>query len=281
MPQGPNKAETTTGSSSARPDLHTLHRAASDDPGLASSGRSRGIGPGVSVAMYPILQHDASAPAGRAAPIAGNDAAPSNEHVNPTGVPGDVNSIEVSGQLDHDEDHRRRKPVEPDAGSPPIRPDFEALLKARELDHARELADREARANAWEKRYREAVRDRELASALAGRSLVPGAANQLLRLWSPEFEVFEESGVTRVATRDGRSVARAVSDWLSSPENSHFCQSTTRGGTNPPGTNRNQSGSTSATRPKSLGEVIIQQWCEAATAHDAGASSPIGLHRRR
>src|SRR4051812_2133076 len=49
--------------------------------------------------------------------------------------------------------------------------------------HAREAVAPDGRAAEIERLYRAAIRDRELATALAGRPLVPGAAGQLLKLW--------------------------------------------------------------------------------------------------
>src|SRR4051812_26850741 len=54
------------------------------------------------------------------------------------------------------------------------RVDPEALLQAREAAHARELAALEQKVSELEKSYRSALRDRELATALAGRPLVAG-----------------------------------------------------------------------------------------------------------
>lgn len=159
--------------------------------------------------------------------------------------------------------------------------DYEALLRAREADHARELAECEERISIWERRYKDAIRERELVAVLSGKPLVTGAASQLVKLWSDEFEVYDADGATKVGTRDGRSVAKAVADWLASPDYAHFCKSAARGGTNPPGANRANTMNPSASRPRTLGEATIQQWREAAKVFGVESSSPIGLHRRR
>jgi hypothetical protein len=88
---------------------------------------------------------------------------------------------------------------------------------------AEELAARESRFAEMERACKAAVREREIATALAGRPLVSGAAAQLLKLWSDELDVYEEDGTYKVAARDGRPVSQAVGEWLASPEYAHFC----------------------------------------------------------
>lgn len=157
------------------------------------------------------------------------------------------------------------------AAGPPEDAPGEALL--------REVADRERRLSEREAAYRSAIRDRELAVALAGRPLVPGAATQLLKLWRDEFDVFEDEGRCRVACRDGRAVAQAVADWLSSPEYAHFCPPPSRGGTVTPGASRPSPAAT-AGAPATLGEAILRRWQESSARPDP-AAGPVGLGRRR
>lgn len=158
-------------------------------------------------------------------------------------------------------------------------PEAEARLKEREVEHARELAERERRAADWEGAFKEALRDRELATSLAGRPLVAGAAAQLLKLWREDFDVIEQDGRHRVTCRDGRPVSQAVAEWLASPEYAHFCQPTTRGGAVVRGVNQ-PSAAPAAPPPKNLGEAILRRWREAAARPEASPGT-IGLHRRR
>ncbi len=72
--------------------------------------------------------------------------------------------------------------------------DVEARLRAREASYAEELAAQERKAAEWERAYKAAFRDRELAAALAGKPLVAGAAAQLIKLWCDDFDVYEEGG---------------------------------------------------------------------------------------
>src|SRR4051812_31105871 len=92
------------------------------------------------------------------------------------------------------------------------RAEMAEVLKSREAVHSREIAERERKAAELERAYKSALRDRELATALVGKLLVPGAASQLIQLWRDDFEVVDEGGEIRVLSRDGRAVDRAVAD---------------------------------------------------------------------
>jgi hypothetical protein len=157
-----------------------------------------------------------------------------------------------------------------------------ALLQERELIHARELADRDRRASEWESAYKSALRERELATALSGRPLVPGAAAQLIKLWRDDFEVASESGEHRVRTRDGRGVEQAVDDWLSASEYAHFRQATTRGGATERGRSPAASpGKTAAVAPpRTLGEAVLQHWRESMERGESSGARNAGFGRR-
>lgn len=157
--------------------------------------------------------------------------------------------------------------------------EVDAASAAREADHARELSDRERKSAEWERAFRAALRDREVATALVGRPLLPGAASQLLKLWREEFEVYEDGGEFKVVDRLGRPAGKAVDAWLAGPDYAHFCQPSSRGGTAVKGGHRPAAdGGTQA--PKTLGEAALLRWQEAATKA-TGRSAPIGLGRRR
>lgn len=162
-----------------------------------------------------------------------------------------------------------------------LRAQFEALLRERDAAHARELSERERKAAEWERSYKGALRDLELATALAGRPLVPGAAAQLIKLWRDDFDVYEEQGALKVASRDGRPIGQAVAERLAAPEYAHFCQPTSRGGTAQPGAARPASAGPVDLTPRTLGEAAILRWREGAERQQAGAATPIGLHPRR
>jgi hypothetical protein len=132
-----------------------------------------------------------------------------------------------------------------------------------------------------ERSCRAAVRDREIATALAGRPLVSGAAAQLIRLWRDEFDVFEGDSGFEVATRDGRTVARAVTDWLESPEYAHFCLPNSRGGTGARDASRPASLVTAHGAPKNLGEAVVMKWRDESVARTETLLKPIGLRRHR
>ena len=137
----------------------------------------------------------------------------------------------------------------------------------------------DAQAAALAKAYLAAVRDRELATALAGRPLVPGAAAQLIRLWRDDFDAHEVNGEVKVVARDGRAVTKAVVERLAEAEFAHFCPPSSRGGAAAKAANR--PGSTApATPPRNLGDAVLQSWKESATARSDPSSRPIGLRRR-
>jgi hypothetical protein len=175
-------------------------------------------------------------------------------------------------------DREAPRAVDPAAA---LRAQFEALLQERDAAHARELSERERQAAEWERSYKAALRDLELATALAGRPLVPGAAAQLIKLWRDDFDVYEEQGVLKVASRDGRAVGPAVTERLAAPEFAHFCQPTSRGGTAQPGATRPASAGPVNPTPRTLGEAAILRWREGAERQRADAAAPIGLHPRR
>ena len=150
----------------------------------------------------------------------------------------------------------------------------------RDASHAQELAAREQRVTELERAYRSALRDRELATALTGKPLVPGAAAQLIKLWREDFDAYEESGEYRVGSRDGRTIQQAIADRLASAEYAHFCLPSSRGGSGAQDTNR-VARLPHGGAPKTLGEAVVMQWREQAATRAGGASKPIGLGRRR
>ena len=163
------------------------------------------------------------------------------------------------------------------------REEFAGTLKALEAEHSREIAARERKAAEMERAYKAALRDRELATALVGKALVPGAAAQLIKLWRDDFEVVDDGSEVRVLARDGRGVDRAVADRLEGAEFAHFCLPSSRGGTGAKGQNRSASSSppagSSPAPPRTLGEAVLQKWRESAT-RPQGAPGPSGWGRR-
>jgi hypothetical protein len=162
-----------------------------------------------------------------------------------------------------------------------LRTRFESLLREREAAHAREITEKERKAAEWERSYKAALRDLELATALAGRPLVPGAASQLIKLWRDDFDVYEEQGVLKVASRDGRAIVQAVAERLAGSEYAHFCQPTSRGGTAQSGPTRTANAGPAVSVPRTLGEAAILRWREGADRQAEGTGAPIGLHPRR
>jgi hypothetical protein len=141
----------------------------------------------------------------------------------------------------------------------------------------REDEVRERKAAEMERAFKAAIRDRELATALAGRPLLPGAAVQLIKLWRDDFDVIEVGGEFIVSARDGRPVARAVGERLSEAEYAHFSPPSSRGGASAKGSGRSMS---VESMPRTLGEAVLRQWRETASTKQDPASGPIGLRRR-
>jgi hypothetical protein len=166
-------------------------------------------------------------------------------------------------------------------GGDPSRGDHSRALNASREAHAGELAARDRKAAELEQAYKVALRDRDLATALVGRNLLPGAAAQLVKLWRDDLVVQEGDGEYRVSARDGRSVGQAVADWLASPEYAHFCPPASRGGIAIKGANRPSAAGVDGPAPKNLGEAVVMRWHESAARHVGETAAPIGLSRRR
>jgi hypothetical protein len=145
----------------------------------------------------------------------------------------------------------------------------------------RELAERDDKVASLERACKTAVRERELATALAGKPLVEGAVGQLIKLLRDDFEVYEESGGYTVTARDGRSVAQVVAEILGSPEYSHFCLATSRGGTGARGGSRPHDTGVNVGRPRNLGEAIVMKWREDSAKQPESYLKPIGMRRHR
>jgi hypothetical protein len=154
-------------------------------------------------------------------------------------------------------------------------------IRSRDTEVEEAASTHERRLSELERTCKAAVKDRELATTLAGRSLVPGAAAQLIKLWRDEFDVIEEQGEYRVMARDGRSVTQAVSDWLASSPYSHFCLPTSRGGTGARDTNRPANPSAASSAPRNLGEAVVMKWRDESARRSDNLLKPIGLRRYR
>ncbi len=150
----------------------------------------------------------------------------------------------------------------------------------REEALARELAARDRKVADLESAYRKALRDRELATALAGKPLVAGAAGQLITLWRDDFDVYEESGEYKVAARDGREVAQWVADRLRGADYAHFCLPPSRGGSGAKGLSQSGGAGGAAPAAKTLGEAVISQWRESAADRVAPTTGLGGWGRR-
>ncbi len=181
------------------------------------------------------------------------------------------------------EDLRSRAgaPVDPRTSPPDALPEGTLSPRVSEAQLAREFALRDQRLAELERSCKAAVRDRELATSLAGRPLVEGAASQLIRLWRDEFDAYEEGSNYKVASKDGRSVGEVVKEWLASAEYSHFCLPTSRGGTGARDASRPPNPPASQAAPRNLGESIVMRWREESASKPNNLLKPIGLRRHR
>jgi hypothetical protein len=151
----------------------------------------------------------------------------------------------------------------------------------REAHLARELSERDRRLTELDRACKLAICERDLATVLAGRPLVSGAASQLIKLWRDDFDVYDEGGSYKVMARDGRPVEQVVSQLLSSPEYSHFCVPSSRGGTGAQGSSRPHDAGVSLKTPKNLGEAVVMRWREESATRPESFLKPIGLRRHR
>jgi hypothetical protein len=76
-------------------------------------------------------------------------------------------------------------------------------------------------------------------------------------------------------------VGQVVGDWLSTPEYSHFCLPSSKGGTAGGNASRPVGASISLGGPKNLGEAIVIKWREESATRPNHLQKPIGLRRNR
>jgi hypothetical protein len=164
--------------------------------------------------------------------------------------------------------------------SPVTRLELAEAIQARVVTAERDVIASEQKSADLERAYKAALLDRELATALVGKPLVPGAASQLIKLWRDDFEVVDEDGEIQVRSRDGRSVGQTIESRLAGPEFAHFCLPPSRGGTSSRGQNRSSEPEPKPASPKNLGEAILIRWRETASRPQASLI-PSGWGRRR
>jgi len=162
---------------------------------------------------------------------------------------------------------------------PPVAPTSATRL-SREEELTQELAARDRRVADLDSAYRRAVRDRELATTLAGKPLVSGAVSQLITLWRDDFDVYEESGEYKVAARDGRTVTQWVGERLVGPDYAHFCLPSSRGGAATKGLSQSRITAATEAGPRTLGEAVVTQWRESASSRAGSSKGSSGWGRK-
>jgi hypothetical protein len=175
-------------------------------------------------------------------------------------------------QAERDEADRKR-----DEAEAIKRGEYEKLLSSRDAD----LAKAHEKARDAEDRAKRTTRDRELALALAGQNLRPGAAKHLTKLLSDDLEAVPDSdGGYTVRSKDRRSVADFITDTLKQPDYDAFVSSTARTGVTPGGGTHSAptpETPTTPAMPKNLGEAIMGAYTAVRSAPDNSTSSPRGF----
>lgn len=122
--------------------------------------------------------------------------------------------------------------------------------------HAEAIDAERRRVSEVTERHKVSERSRELHAALSGHPLVKGAAEQLAKLWSEEFEVIEAGDRYQVRSKDLKSVRDWVAERLGSEEYAHFVRAEQRGGGGTMGGQSRQVSLPEAGRPVDLADEI-------------------------
>lgn len=163
----------------------------------------------------------------------------------------------------------------------------EALRISRDDADKRVSAANAERATERKRAERYAV-DGELARFLSGKSLVPGASEQLTELWRTKLTAEPQGESFAVRTPGGQLAKDFVDAQIALPEYAHFLRSTNQGGTGG-ATGAQGSGPTppavasTGLEPRTLGEAVIMafQSRKAAVETDSriDMGAPMGLRR--
>lgn len=142
----------------------------------------------------------------------------------------------------------------------------EEVIRARELEYQKRLDAEKQRVEEATRKYREAVLERELASALGNFAFVPGGAEQVRRLLKDEFSVGDDF---RVLSRQYEAPVDALKRIMAQPEYRHFLMPEHRPGTGSGGGGLSEPPPAGpAPEPKNLGEALV------ALMREKGGSPP-------
>jgi hypothetical protein len=143
--------------------------------------------------------------------------------------------------------------------------EIENAFKALRDDSEKQLQAERARLAEIENRAKRYALDGELARALASQPLVPGAADQLTRLFRSEFVVEPAGDSFKVQSSIGfQAPAEFIAAQLARPEYAHFVRAQNPGGGTAGTTGAHQAAPTSPanpvqdTPPRSLDEAILR-----------------------
>lgn len=173
----------------------------------------------------------------------------------------DLNEVRVSEPVPQYLNH---EPVEDEIrGSEETRPISKE--PARSPADPATADSRDSQLSALKRKCLNLAKERALALAISGESLIPGVTDQLLTLLKDRV-IAEEAGEheIRVMSRDGRSVTEAVKEWLASPEFRHFRPAGNRGGVLRKSETTLNEGSPGFTpeppQARSLNDLVIERW---------------------
>jgi hypothetical protein len=142
--------------------------------------------------------------------------------------------------------------------------------------HNDELAKRESKYEELLSRTRKTELTRSLTAALAGKPLVPGAVNQLVALWSADFEVSDGADGS-FSVRCGKTFRPpeiVIAERLASVEYAHFVKADSRGGTGGSGGAAGQTPDHNAApvEYRSYEDAVMARWNAAQQARAEGPS---------
>ena len=157
---------------------------------------------------------------------------------------------------------------------------LDEVILAREREIAEKdktILERDARLVEQDRVTARSFVGKELATALSNADLVPGAADQLARLWRDELDAKAVNGEWQVKTREGKSAAEFVKATLADSAYAHFVKAGSRGGAGADATRAAETAQ-QLEAPRNLGEAIARVFNATRQAQPDGLSRPRGFH---
>jgi len=161
--------------------------------------------------------------------------------------------------------------------------EIENALNLLRTESDKQLAAERASRTMTEDRAKRYALDAEVSRVLAGLPLVPGAPEQLTRLFRSEFQVDPQGDSFAVRTPQFQSVGDFVAATLAKPEYAHFVRAQNPGGGTGGVSPASQASPTPAAQtaaleqPKTLSDAIILTMKEMAKAGGSGADPTLDM----